>query len=128
MIEMPRTKKDIAATLAEVGEHSEREHDKVVKYVRVGRPPKPDAERGQVYSIRIPVERLEQLRLVAEANGKQPAAQARDWILERLDGVVAIEAKRRSRRKVSGQRATALKRSKTKTSARHAAKKAAKRR
>lgn len=78
-------KKSIAQTLAEEGARAERERDKEVRYVRVGRPPKPVAERGQVYSVRIPVERIEQLRQAAETQGKQPAVLARDWIIERLD-------------------------------------------
>ena len=83
-IEMSR-KKTIAQALAEEGARAERERDKKVRYVRVGRPPKPVAERGQVYSVRIPVGRIEQLRQAAEAQGKQPAVLARDWIVERLD-------------------------------------------
>jgi hypothetical protein len=83
-IEMGR-KKTIAQTLAEEGARAERERDNEVRYVRVGRPPKPVAERGQVYSVRIPVERIEQLRQAAEAQGKKPAVLARDWIVERLD-------------------------------------------
>jgi hypothetical protein len=41
-------------------------------------------EPSQVYSIRIPVERLEQLRLIAAKNGERPTALLRRWALERL--------------------------------------------
>ena len=82
---MARSSKGITAKLEEIGARAERERNKKVNYVRVGRPPKPEAERGKVYSIRIPGEQIEQLRRVAEANGKQPAVQARDWILQRLE-------------------------------------------
>ena len=88
-----RRKKTIAQTLAEEGERAERERDEEIRYMRVGRPPKPVAERGQVYSVRIPVERIEQLRQAAEAQGKQPAVLARDWIVERLDEDRSARAK-----------------------------------
>ena len=39
---------------------------------------------SQVYSIRIPVERLEELRRVAEMKGQAPSALMRSWVLERL--------------------------------------------
>lgn len=50
-----------------------------------GRPKKPEGEVGQVYSLRIPVQRLAELRRVADAYGEQPTGLMRQWILERLD-------------------------------------------
>ena len=91
---MARVKKDTPEILAAVTQRSEKNRDKEVRYVRVGRPPKPVAERGQVYSIRIPVGRLEQLRLLADAEDKQPAVLARDWILERLEEESGVQPAR----------------------------------
>lgn len=85
VIKRARKQPDIATILAEEAELAERDRDKNVRYVRVGRPPKPVAERGQVYSLRMPLERLEEVRKVAASRGMQPAALAREWILERLD-------------------------------------------
>ncbi|HWL37458.1 MAG TPA: hypothetical protein VNQ77_14835 [Frankiaceae bacterium] len=39
---------------------------------------------SQVYSIRIPVDRLEDLRALAAARGEAPTALMREWVLERL--------------------------------------------
>lgn len=118
---MTRAKKGIAATLEKVGELAERERNKDVKYVRVGRPAKPEAQRGQVYSIRIPGGEIEHLKRVAEANGKQPAVQARDWILERLQESSVEYATKSSRGRAPVKRAA-------KKTAGHTSKKAARRR
>jgi hypothetical protein len=50
--------------------------------VRSGKPPR---EPSQVYSIRVPVERLEEVRRLAEIRGLAPTVMLRTWILERLD-------------------------------------------
>ena len=42
-------------------------------------------EAGQVYSIRIPAEKLRQVRQVAELDGVQPSVMMREWVLERLE-------------------------------------------
>jgi hypothetical protein len=39
----------------------------------------------QVYGLRIPVDRLAELRHVAEADGVEPSALMRQWVLDRLD-------------------------------------------
>lgn len=52
--------------------------------------PSPVRARGrakdpsQVYSVRIPVERIEQLRQLAEARQETPSGLLRRWVLERL--------------------------------------------
>lgn len=46
---------------------------------------KPAVSPSQVYSVRIPVDRLEELRRVAEARGLAPSALLRSWFIERLD-------------------------------------------
>ncbi|WP_264030546.1 hypothetical protein [Cellulosimicrobium sp. SH8] len=40
---------------------------------------------SQVYSLRIPVDRLAELRQVADRQGVAPSALMRRWVLERLD-------------------------------------------
>lgn len=47
-------------------------------------------ESSQVYAIRIPVSRLREIRLLAEARGEQPTSLLREWVLERLDTELAI--------------------------------------
>lgn len=49
-------------------------------------------EPSQVYSIRIPVDRLEQLRVIAAGNGERPTALLRRWALERLRDELATSA------------------------------------
>jgi len=50
------------------------------------------AEPSQVYSVRIPVGRIEELRALAAREGKQPSAMIRAWILQRLDTELRQEA------------------------------------
>lgn len=40
---------------------------------------------SQVYTLRMPADRLAELRAVAEQSGEQPSALMRRWVLERLD-------------------------------------------
>lgn len=42
-------------------------------------------DASQVYSVRIPVDKLEELRSLAEARGVQPTALMRQFVLERLE-------------------------------------------
>lgn len=68
------------------------EHDTdpdAVHYVRHQRPPK-----DPVYSLRIPADRVRQLRELAAARGIDASALARQWIVEQLDAA----QKRRNRR------------------------------
>jgi|GEM_PF-3271084 len=46
---------------------------------------KPASDPSQVYSIRIPVSRLGELRRLADASGLQPSSMIRAWVLERLE-------------------------------------------
>ena len=50
-------------------------------YGRLAAPENP----SQVYSVRIPTQRLEELRLVAARQRVAPSALMRKWVLERLD-------------------------------------------
>jgi hypothetical protein len=76
-------KKDIRKTLEEVADLAERTKDQRLR--RFGRPPKPEGEVGQVYSIRIPVARIAELEKVAAARGEAPRTMLREWVLERLE-------------------------------------------
>ncbi|UNX55046.1 hypothetical protein MF406_01810 [Georgenia sp. TF02-10] len=40
---------------------------------------------NHVYTVRMPVDRLAELRNMAEESGEQPSALMRRWVLERLD-------------------------------------------
>jgi hypothetical protein len=48
--------------------------------------------RSQVYSIRVPVERLEQVRCLAKERGVAPTAMLREWVLTQLDAEIGAEA------------------------------------
>jgi len=92
---MKKPPPDIATLLASEAERFEHEKDKPHRGpYYYGRPRKPSGEVGMVYSIRIPVKRLEELRLLAVSKGEQPTGLMRKWILERLDR----EATKRPRR------------------------------
>lgn len=72
---------DITRILEEEAALAEKERDVERSYVR-GRPAD---SPSQVYSLRIPVERLEQLRQLADLRDEAPTAMMRRWVLERLD-------------------------------------------
>lgn len=48
--------------------------------------------RSQVYSIRVPVERLEQVRCLASERGVPPTVMLRQWVLTQLDAELGAEA------------------------------------
>ena len=52
---------------------------------RIGQPPMPEGQEGQVYSIPIPVARIADLESVATARGEALRSLLRQWVLERLD-------------------------------------------
>ena len=73
---------DLAATLREEAKLAELEEDTDED---VWVPRKGPRRPSMVYSIRIPVGRVEELRQVAAAAGLDPSAMVRQWVLERLD-------------------------------------------
>ena len=75
-------KQDIAEVLAEVAEQAEQTRDAFTKMYRSKRLP---SDPSQVYSIRIPVSRLQEIRRLANRYNMRPTAMLRQWILERLD-------------------------------------------
>jgi hypothetical protein len=87
------SQKDVARIIGEEQARFEREKDKPRRYVRPGRPALAVAERAEVYSLRIPAARIGELKAVAAKKNKKPAALARDWVLERLDGEVKKKPK-----------------------------------
>lgn len=62
--------------------------------------PVPPRDAAQVYSIRVPVERLEQLRSIASAKGVPPSTLMRQWVIERIE----IESPRMRESKSGGAR------------------------
>lgn len=47
--------------------------------------PRRAKEPSQIYSLRLPVSVVEQIRVVAASRGEAPTALLRDWVLEHLD-------------------------------------------
>lgn len=74
---------DVSRMLEREAERFEEEKDGTTSRRRVT--PRPAIDPSQVYSVRIPVSRLEELRALAEHEGKRPSTMIRDWVLERLD-------------------------------------------
>jgi hypothetical protein len=75
--------KDIAELLAAEAEEAERhadEDDHGPSYRRKHPPRDP----AQVYSLRIPVAQIEELRQLAAGKGVTPSALMREWVLERM--------------------------------------------
>lgn len=77
------TTKERAAEMAKAIAAAELEDDEdgVADYVSIPRP----KSAAQVYSVRIPAEQIERLRVVAIARGVRPTTLIRDWVIERLD-------------------------------------------
>ena len=86
--------KDIKKRLEEVAELAERTKDQPLR--RFGRPPKPQGEVGQVYSIRIPVSQITELEEVAAARGEAPRTMIREWVLERLKAEALVSKRSRA--------------------------------
>jgi hypothetical protein len=74
---------DRAESLAAVARQAERHADEVddAPSYRRRHPPRDPA---QVYSLRIPVAQLEELRQLAADQGVTPSALMREWVLERI--------------------------------------------
>jgi sugar phosphate isomerase/epimerase len=61
-------------------EHAESTRDVDLDYRRRRAP-----GGSRVYGLRLPADRIEQLRRLAEARGVEPSALARQWVLAQLD-------------------------------------------
>jgi len=69
-------------------EQADAEEEAGAEYFRVGTA----AEPAQVYSVRIPVDRLDQLRRLAAERGLKPSALMREWVIERLEDELTHDA------------------------------------
>ena len=81
---MARLLKDVKTTLAEEAQLFEKHKDDPREPGDYARP-LPPRNPAQVYSVRIPVDRLADLKALADSNDVAPSAMIRDWVLERLD-------------------------------------------
>ena len=63
--------------IAAEAEHAEATRDLDLPYRRRSRSP--------VYGLRLPAERIEQLRRIAQARGVEPSVLARQWVIDQLD-------------------------------------------
>jgi hypothetical protein len=87
--------RSISQIVAEEAAASEAARDDDAVYVRNRTTAK---DPSQVYSLRIPVARLEELRVIAERQSLPPSALMRRWVLERLDQEIeraGLEAEKR---------------------------------
>lgn len=81
---MARPLKDVKTTLAEEAELFEKhmgDSREAGDYAK----PLPPRGPAQVYSVRIPVDRLAELKALADSQDVPPSTMIRDWVLERLD-------------------------------------------
>ncbi len=84
------TSPSIGEVLAQEGALAEQAENRPGgPYVRSRRRPKDPA---QVYSLRVPVDRLELVRQIAERENTTQAALLRTWVLERLDQELARQS------------------------------------
>lgn len=77
---MSNANESLAERITAEAEHAEATRDALLKYQQRR------AAAGQtVYGLRLPSDRIEQLRRVAAARGVEPSVLARAWLLENLD-------------------------------------------
>lgn len=76
---MTSPNQELRDKLATEAGHAEATRDADLPYHR-RRP-----ARSSVYGLRLPDERIEQLRRLAEARGTSPSALARQWVIDHLD-------------------------------------------
>lgn len=84
------TDEELLARVAEAAE-ADPDADAEVNWVQHQRPSKNPAA---VYSVRIPVDRIEELRGLAAERGVAPTALIRTWVLAQLDAARGDEAAR----------------------------------
>lgn len=78
---------DLLAAEAEAAEQLRDDDDLGPTYA----PKHPPKDPSQVYSVRIPVSRLEQLRQRATEEGVAPSSLMRKWVIERLDADESVK-------------------------------------
>ncbi len=75
---MSSTRETLAAEAAEAESHQSEPPGRMQRARNGG-------GANHVYTVRMPAERLAELRAMAEQSGEQPSALMRRWVLERLD-------------------------------------------
>lgn len=76
---MNENDRQLRDTIADEAEHAQATRDADLAYRR-RRP-----SRSSVYGLRLPDERIAQLRRLAAARGVEPSVLARQWVLDQLD-------------------------------------------
>jgi len=76
---------DIKGLLAREAEEAEERRESGDDDASLHRSTRPPRDPAQVYSVRMPVQRLGALRRVADERSMTPSALLRQWVLERLD-------------------------------------------
>jgi hypothetical protein len=80
--------KELLDRIAAVVEDAEATSDEALKWTRHR---EPATSPTAVYSVRIPVDRIEELRQLAAERGVQPTALIRVWVLAQLDAARSPE-------------------------------------
>jgi hypothetical protein len=70
---------ELKAKIAAEAEHAEDSRDADLPYRRRR------SSRSPVYGLRLPHERINQLRRLAEARGVEPSVLVRQWVIEQLE-------------------------------------------
>jgi hypothetical protein len=96
-----REKKDLSRELLKEAERIDREDFALTDEEAEGRwvfvRARPPKEPSQIYSLRLPVSVVEQIRLLAASKGEAPTALLREWVLEHLDEEFKVRGKTQSR-------------------------------
>jgi len=77
---MRNHEQELLDKLAAEAEHAESTRDVDLDYRRRRSP-----GGSRVYGLRLPAERIEQLRRLADARGVEPSVLARQWVIAQLD-------------------------------------------
>jgi aryl-alcohol dehydrogenase-like predicted oxidoreductase len=77
---MTNPDEELLDKIAAEAEHTEATRDMELSYER-----RRTAGGSRVYGLRLPVERIEQLRRVAQTRGMDPSTLARQWVIAQLD-------------------------------------------
>ncbi|MGH4019305.1 MAG: hypothetical protein ACRDT0_08730 [Pseudonocardiaceae bacterium] len=81
---MTNPDQELLGKIAAEAEHAETTPDADLPYRRRTRGTHP------VYGLRLPAERIEQLRRIADARGVEPSVLARQWVIDRLDAAEQV--------------------------------------
>lgn len=81
---MSSPEEELKSKIAAEAEHAEATRDADLPYRR-RRP-----ARSSVYGLRLPDERIEQLRRLAEARGVEPSVLVRQWVIDQLDAAERV--------------------------------------